>query len=105
MEEKKQNKENEELQSRRQFFKEAAKKVLPVVGAIALANMPIVANAATVSEDFPEDCNGSCSYGCGRVCSTGCSNSCSGSCSGGCKGGCYRSCSGSCSGSSKGYRY
>ena len=29
--------ENEELQSRREFFKSAAKKALPVIGAIALA--------------------------------------------------------------------
>ena len=43
MEEKKQK---EELQSRREFFKQAAKKALPVIGAIALASTPIIANAA-----------------------------------------------------------
>lgn len=93
-------KQNEEVQSRREFFKEAAKKALPVIGAIALASSPILAQAA---ESTPMDCSGSCSYGCGRVCSTGCTNSCSGSCSGACKGYCLGSCMGSCSGSCRGY--
>lgn len=44
METKKQK--NEELKSRREFFKEAAKKALPVLGAIALAGSPIIAQAA-----------------------------------------------------------
>lgn len=102
MEEKK-NKQ-EELQTRREFFKKAAKGVLPVLGAIALANVPLLSHAMEEGKT-PEDCSGSCSYGCGRSCSTSCSSSCSGSCSGGCKGGCYQSCSGSCSGSCRGYSY
>lgn len=88
---KKQN-ENEELQSRREFFKEAAKKALPVIGAIALVSSPIIAQAA-IKE--PMGCENSCSGSCKGGCS-GCSGSCSGSCSGGCLG----SCSGSCTASS-----
>ena len=34
-----------DLQSRREFFKEAARKALPVLGAIALAGSPLVVNA------------------------------------------------------------
>jgi len=33
---------NEEIQSRREFFKNAAKKALPILGAVALINMPIL---------------------------------------------------------------
>lgn len=34
---------NDELQPRRQFFKKATKGVLPILGAIDLANIPIIA--------------------------------------------------------------
>ena len=50
---------NEEIQSRREFFKKAAKVALPVVGAIALANLPIA--------------NAEAQYGC-----LGCGQSCRG---------------------------
>lgn len=95
---------NEELQSRRDFFKKAAKTALPILGAIVLANTP---NIIKAEEDNPMGCDFGCSYGCqggcGRACSYGCTNSCSGSCSGACKGGCSRSCSMSCSGGCRGY--
>ena len=38
-------KKNDELHSRREFFKNAAKRVLPIIGAIALSN-PIIQAAA-----------------------------------------------------------
>lgn len=100
------NKKTEELQSRREFFKQAAKKALPIIGAIALANVPLLSHAAE-KVDSPMDCDWGCMYGCkggcGRQCSTGCTNSCSGSCDGACKGACQGSCKGYCSGSTKGY--
>ena len=37
--------DNKEIQSRREFFKSAAMKALPVVGAIALSQVPFVSNA------------------------------------------------------------
>ena len=80
---KKSNK-NEELQSRREFFKSAAKAALPVVGAMALANLPIVSQAAT-------DCANNCGYGCAYYCL----GSCKGKCHTTCTGSCYQSCSGS----------
>ena len=40
-------KQNEELQSRREFFKKAAKAALPVVGAVVMASLPNVMQAAT----------------------------------------------------------
>ena len=36
---------NEELQSRREFFKKAAKGALPIIAAVALASAPAVAEA------------------------------------------------------------
>lgn len=82
---------NEELQSRREFFKKAAKGVLPILGATLLANTPLLVKA---TEEDPMGCNYSCSYSC--------SNSCSGSCYGGCKGGCGGACSYSCQNTCKG---
>lgn len=76
-------KQNEELQSRREFFKKAAKAALPVVGAVVLASMP--------SDIFAMN----------RTGCNGCSGACS-SCTGNCTGACYGGCSGSCSGSCKG---
>ena len=97
-------KQNEELQSRREFFKKAAKGALPILGAIVLASNPLLSKA---SEESPMGCDYGCTYGCqggcGRSCSYGCSGSCAGSCSGGCKGGCSRSCSISCSSGCRGY--
>jgi len=80
-------KKNEELQSRRQFFKRAAKGALPILGAIALSNVPVIMNAS----EKPMGC----SYdGCSYTCSTSCYNDCKGSCKG-CKG-CSNTCQGYC---------
>lgn len=111
---------NEELQSRREFFKKAAKAALPVIGAVVLSSMPIVqTKAVTGCDGCYHTCNGGCSGGCENSCSSRCSYSCQGNsdndskrncfdcsneCFSGCKGSCYGSCSGSCkSGSYKKY--
>ena len=98
----KENNKKEEIQSRREFFKQAAKSVLPILGTVALMSNPIVAKAA---ESEPMGCNYSCSGGCSGSCSSSCGWGCSGSCKGGCggcKGACTSSCS-SCTGTCKGY--
>lgn len=77
----------EELQSRREFFKKAAKAALPVVGAVVLSNLPILKAEATPM---------GCDYGCMSSCSSGCLYGCYLSCSGGCKSSCSGSCSGNC---------
>ena len=92
----KQNK-NEELQSRREFFKRAAKGALPILGAIALANMPVIANAG----ESAMGCKYGCSTGCYTACQGSCKSSCSGSCKNGCDG-CKYTCSGSCKNSCSG---
>lgn len=72
---------NEELQSRREFFKKAVKGALPILGVIVFANAPAIISASEKSMG--------CNYGCTAVCST---SACQGTCSGGCK----TTCSGGC---------
>ena len=112
------NNKNNETQNRREFFKEAARKALPIIGAVALLSNPVIANA--VEQDIT-DCNGcsnSCRGGCNSGCHQGCKSNCAlncegqshsvgygcdgckGRCMGGCSGGCSGNCSGSCSRSS-----
>lgn len=88
----KKNKKNEELQSRREFFKKAAKGALPILGAIALANAPLISKAAE------SGCNcTSCTTSCQGTC-TGCNGGCQGTCKGTCSGSCHTTCRGGCSG-------
>jgi len=103
--------ENEEIQSRREFFKSAAKKALPILGVVALANMPIISKAtetkdpATACQNYgcTMSCQSSC-LGCTGEC-TGCTGGCTGYCTScvavcadSCTGGCEGSCLGSCVG-------
>ena len=74
----------EEIQSRREFFKKAAKGTLPILGAVMLSALPL--NRA----DAQWGCT-SCSGGC-----EGCNDSCYGSCRGGCGSGCAYGCTGTC---------
>lgn len=57
---------NNKIQSRREFFKNAAKSVLPILGCMMLPGS-IMAHEF-VSEEAPQSCNGSC-YG---LCTTTC---------------------------------
>lgn len=83
-----QNEESQEqVQSRRDFFKEAGKKMLPMIGAAVLSSLPFSECKAQWG------CNYSCSSGCWGGCSGGCYRSCDTGCDGGCKG----TCSGTCS--------
>lgn len=76
---------NEELQSRREFFKKAAKGVLPILGAVVLANVPMINNAAEIQSTGCTSCSTSCGTSCWR---DGCSSTCSGGCKGSCSGTC-----------------
>ena len=71
---------NEELQSRRQFFKKAAKGALPILGAIALANLPHLAGASTAGCTCSGACVGGCNYTCYGTCSGKCMGGCQGTC-------------------------
>lgn len=110
---------NEELQSRREFFKKAAKAALPVVGAVVLSSLPIVKSEAQSGGQMwtRSYCNPMLGDACLSQCGNGCSGSCQGDCKGNCKGdctggnsnggsnnssGCYNgSCQSSCSGGCK----
>lgn len=79
----------EEIQSRREFFKKAAKAALPVVGAAILSSVPFIKAEAAMRCDHcttscSVGCEGGCKSGCYQGCYGGCENTCSGSCSGGC---------------------
>lgn len=84
---------NEEIQSRREFFKNAAKGALPILGAVLLANAPVIARAA--DSEAPMGCTGTCYGTCHGSCK-GCSSTCTGTCENGCKG-CSTTCTGECS--------
>ena len=97
------NKKNEELQSRREFFKRAAKGVLPIIGAAVLANAPGIVKAAEhVVSDCKNSCYGTCAGTCKGTCQgecyTTCYNYCKNACKDTCKSACSRSCKGSCNG-------
>lgn len=91
-------KNDEELQSRRSFFKNAAKGVLPILGAVVLANIPLNSNAGNVESS--SGCNG-CVGKCMASCKGSCYGECKGSCKDTCDGGCKTSCRGTCKGSCK----
>lgn len=88
----KNNKNNAELQSRRQFFKKAAKATLPIL-AVAVLGPTLLTSC---DPDDPDEGN---NYGSSSSCKNGCSGTCSNSCSGGCSSGCSGSCDSGCEGS------
>ncbi len=88
------DKTNKRVQSRRDFFKEAAQRTLPIIGAIAIANIPLITKAESV------DCNGGCYNTCYNLCSGTCKTSCLDTCKDGCRHTCNYSCSKTCQGSS-----
>ena len=75
-------KQDDELHSRRKFFKNAVKATLPVIGAVILSQLPITANATATGCNT---CSGSCYTGCTGSCRTACKTGCKM----GCKGGAY----------------
>ena len=79
------NKKNEKLQSRREFFKKAAKVALPVVGAVVLSSLPI-------AEAKASGCNNNCVYTCGGGCQGTCQNMCALSCGNSCQNTCQHHC-------------
>lgn len=70
------------LHSRREFFKITAKKVLPVIGIISIANIPVFGNYLVSS-----NCNNACSHGCSNTCK-GTHNTMCGACTFQCIGTC-----------------
>ena len=78
---------DEELQSRRDFFRKTAKKALPILG-VALFGTTLLTSCGGDDDEpdepsKPQGCNG---------CSGSCSNSCSGSCDESCSAACAFNC-------------
>ena len=90
---------NEELQSRRQFFKRAAKGTLPILAATVLASTPFLSQASEAAMGCNLGCSGQCSGGCKYTCDYTCDHTCKERCTGGCK----TTCSGACDRTSKIY--
>ena len=87
------NGENKNLQGRREFFKEAAKKALPILGAVALMSNPVIARAV---ESEPMGCNSNCKLACADSCYLFCEGTCKDNCKTTCKGSCIGSCNRTC---------
>lgn len=102
------NKENEELQTRREFFKKAAKGVLPIIAGIALSTMPQVINATSkIAMGCEIGCHGGCYRTCDKGClgcTGGCNTNCAVSCDKTCKAICADDCYKSCTGGNEAYR-
>ena len=79
------NGKNEELQSRREFFKNAAKGALPILAFTVLGTSFLT----SCGDDDDEK-------GCSSKCTGGCQSSCSGDCDGGCTNNCDGLCGGDC---------
>lgn len=89
------------LASRREFFKKAAKKTLPIFGVLLLTSIPVNLTAKKIQVS---DCQEMCQFGCRSGC-TGCTGKCLGVCKGcesNCKVTCTGWCKGDCSGGCKG---
>lgn len=69
----------EELQSRREFFKNAAKAALPVFGAVVLSHLPMQQAIASTGCP-PTNCSGGCIGSCRGTCSHRCNGQCRDSC-------------------------
>ena len=96
---------DEELQTRREFFKKAAQKVLPMLGAIVVG--PSFITSTLTSCEKCDGCESTCSDDCTTGCSGGCSGSCDTTCTGTSKGSttcsyCMNTCKGDCEGTASG---
>ncbi len=92
----------EELQTRRQFFKKAASRVLPLLGAVTFGPAMVT---SMMSCDDCSDCTGACLDTCAGTCAEKCIETCRGSayvppvsdCNGNCQGTCGANCQSTCS--------
>lgn len=99
----------EELQSRREFFKKATQKCLPMFGLLAAGPMTILSALTSCSKENLDGCS-SCSNTCIGGCLESCSGSCAGtsqssgcsSCANDCSSSCKEACANDCSSSCKG---
>lgn len=89
--------EKEELQTRRQFFKKAAKSILPMLGAVAIGPSTILSAMTSCTKSGCDGCEAECMDNCGSSCSELCDSSSTSSACSGCASGCASACEGACS--------
>jgi len=77
-------KKSTEIQSRRDFFKKAAKAALPILGVAVFGPSLLTSCEPDDDDDGPS--------GCGKTCS----GSCDGDCAGDCDDGCWTACISAC---------
>ena len=82
---------NKEFQTRREFFKKAAKGALPIIAGMSLSGCSFLMDTLSPSYGGGYSDSGGCST---------CSGGCSGGCDGSCQWGCESTCKGGCTGSS-----
>lgn len=91
-------KSNEELQTRREFFKKAAKGALPIIAGVTLSGCDTFMTAfGDRMSSYSGGGGGYSESGGGGGCGYACSSSCSGGCDGSCQWGCENTCKGTCS--------
>lgn len=87
-----------ELKNRREFFKEAAKKTLPILGmAIMSVAVPTMIQSCTKETNCKDVCTNACKITCQTSCVGQCQYQCTGSCKGSCDYGCKTTCKTTCS--------
>lgn len=69
----KKKKKNEELQSRREFFKNAAKGALPILAFTVLGSSLLTSCGDDDKNGCGKSCSGSCEEDCQTVCEAWCS--------------------------------
>ena len=82
-------KKHDELQSRREFFKKAAKGVLPILALSVFGTSLLSSCEKDDEEDGGSNSGNSGCSGCGNSCSGGCDDSCVSSCEVNCAYNCY----------------
>ena len=101
-------KKNAEVQSRREFFKKAAKTALPILGVVVFGPSVL---ASCDKDDYSGGGSSSGCKSCKSTCSAHCMSTCKFNavsspsyslCKGTCKGVCYQTCRGTCMSASKG---
>lgn len=87
------NNYNDELHSRREFFKKAARGILPIISAIVLGSGTQLVKAM---QRTPTGCESACFKSCDFVCTETCERTCTGFCTAACNGSCTSTCQGRC---------
>lgn len=101
----KEKNQNEDVQSRREFFKAAAKVLLPTIALISVPQLLSSCEKELWKDAEPtcRDCGGTCKDTCKKACSSNCELTCKDTCETGCTTTCKSTCKSTCYGSCRHY--